>query len=112
MEQKIRLRLNFRALIFYFMLISISLLILSGIILDNVGLSDAVRHILIGLHKVGASVFVVAAGCHVYHHWKSITKYTTRQENAFRYIKEVSIVLVIMAVVLIYTGIYIFNKHI
>jgi hypothetical protein len=111
MAKRAKTTLHMRALVFFFMLISILLLIISGSILDSADLEDAMRHILIGLHKVGASVFSVAIGFHVYSNWKSILKYTTKRGSEFNYTKELTISLAAMALIVFLVGIYVFNKY-
>jgi len=111
MQQTERSRLNIRAIVLFLLTISFSIMIFSGVLLDNLEFNNSETADIVSrvFHKVGVSIFFVFAIFHIYYNWKSFIRYF-KKGNSFNYWKELLISIVSVTIVLLLSSIYTYYR--
>jgi len=111
MQQIERSRLNLRALVLFLLTISFLIMIFSGVLLDNIEFENSVTADIVSrvFHKVGVSIFFVAAIFHIYYNWKPFIRYFKKGKNLI-YWRELLISIVSVVIVLFLSTLYTYNQ--
>ena len=96
--------LNKRALTLFLLTISFIMMVVSGVLLDDIDFkSEVIEKIVTKVfHKVGVSIFFIIAFIHIYYNWKQFLRYFKHN----KYGKELLLSCVFVAIVLLFSTIY------
>ena len=114
MENKKTSKLNKRALVFFLMLFSASILPFSGFLMHeatNHG-TESVRFLSMGFHNVASIMFAMSLLLHLKFNWKPIINYLrNKQSMHIKYLKEMAIAGTILLSSLGFMVVHIFAAH-
>ena len=104
MQDSDRSGLNKRALILFLLTISFIMMIVSGVLLDDIDFENKMVERIVSkvFHKVGVSIFFIIALFHIYYNWKPFLRYFSR----FKYWRELLISGAFVTIVLLISTVY------
>ncbi len=107
MQDTNRLSFDNRALMFFLLFLSFAMMIISGVLLDDIPFKNEMLAKIVSkvFHKVGVSIFFLTAIFHIYYNWKAFLRYFKKGNN-FKYLKEFAVSVILIAIVTIISTCY------
>jgi len=101
--------LNKRSLVTFTMLISLSILPISGIVIHLLGslpLQDQARHAFMSIHNVSSVIFIISSFVHIGFNMKSIRNYAVIKINeSLKFKREILIAIIfVIGIVALFTS--------